>query len=266
MGKYVHGYSKTESKRLTDQANTLERIIHSDTLFKKGSVILEAGCGTGAQTIIMAKKNPDCQFISVDISKESIAEAKKRIKSANIKNVIFKNADITDLNFKDNYFDYAAVCFVLEHLSNVDLFLRKLKKIIKNRGKIMVIEGDHGSTYFYPDSKFAAKTINCQIELQKQSGGNANIGRELFFILNRNYFQNVDVSPRMVYVDPDKPDLINGFTKNTFIAMIEGVKENAIKQKIITEKGWEKGIADLYKTAGGVFCYTFFKAWADNIN
>ena len=47
--KYVHGYSNREALRLNDQADTLDYIVHNDTIFPKDSFILEAGCGVGAQ-------------------------------------------------------------------------------------------------------------------------------------------------------------------------------------------------------------------------
>ena len=68
MKKYVHGYSKKEAIRLNDQANSLEELIHHDTVWDKGSLVLEAGCGVGAHTKIIAKKNPGSNFISIDIS------------------------------------------------------------------------------------------------------------------------------------------------------------------------------------------------------
>jgi hypothetical protein len=66
----------------------------------------------------------------------------------------------------------------------------------------------------------------------------------------------------MVYADESIPDLVEGFTRNTFTAMIEGVREEAISEKLIDKVVFDKGVTDLYKTAGpgGVFCYTFFKA------
>jgi len=66
----------------------------------------------------------------------------------------------------------------------------------------------------------------------------------------------------MVYVDSSKPELVEGFTKNTFTAMIEGVRESALKAGIIEPGVFDRGIKDLYRTAAsdGVFCYTFFKA------
>ena len=83
--KYVHGYSDREALRLNDQADTLDNIIHNDTLFPKDSLVLEAGCGVGAQTKIIAPKNPDSNFISIDLSEDSVREAKELINSLGIK-------------------------------------------------------------------------------------------------------------------------------------------------------------------------------------
>ena len=65
----------------------------------------------------------------------------------------------------------------------------------------------------------------------------------------------------MVYVDASRPALIEGFTKQTFTAMVEGVRNEALGRGMITEKEWDKGISDLYRTCepDGTFCYTFFK-------
>lgn len=261
--KYVHGYSNREALRLKDQAATLDEIIHSDSLFPKGSLVLEAGCGVGAQTKIIAKKNPETHFISVDISEESVREAERMIKSIGINNVEFKQADIYTLPFEDDTFDSVIVCFVLEHLRNPIQALNELKRVTKKGGTMVAIEGDHGSTFFYPDSKDAYTAINCQIELQKQSGGNSNIGRELYPLLNSIGLSEVSVSPRMVYVDASRPQLVEGFIKNTFTAMIEGIGEKAIQQGIIDRMTFDNGIKDLYRTAesDGVFSYTFFKGF-----
>jgi len=131
-------------------------------------------------------------------------------------------------------------------------------------GTLTAIEGDHGSTFFYPDSEAAKKTIQCQVELQKKAGGNANIGRELYPLLNKSGFASIHISPRMVYVDSGKPGLVDGFTKNTFTAMIEGVRESAINAGLIDERTFDSGIRGLVRTTetDGVFCYTFFKAIA----
>ena len=47
----------------------------------------------------------------------------------------------------------------------------------------------------------------------------------------------------MVYVDASHPELVDGFIRKTFTAMIEGIREPAPEPD-------------------GVFCYTFFKGSA----
>jgi len=262
--KYVHGYDPRESIRLQDQASTLVEFLHSDTLYPAGCKVLEAGCGVGAQTITLARNSPHAHVTSVDISASSVAEAKKTIEGAGFTNVSFQQGDIFKLPFKPELFDHIFVCFVLEHLSRPVEALNCLKNLLKVGGTITVIEGDHGSTYFHPDCEAAHKAIQCQVELQKRAGGNANIGRELYPLLNAAGFSSIHISPRMVYVDSSKPRLVEGYTKNTFTAMIEGVREASIEAGLIDEKTFDDGIKGLYRTTetDGVFCYTFFKAIA----
>jgi SAM-dependent methyltransferase len=170
--------------------------------------------------------------------------------------------DIFNLPFQPESFDHLFICFVLEHLSRPVEALRILMDFVKPGGTITAIEGDHGSAYFYPDSAAAHKAISCQVELQRRAGGNAMIGRQLYPLLCQAGFSEVSVSPRMVYVDSSKPELVEGFTRRTFTAMIEGVREQAVKSGIIKLGDFEAGVRDLYRTTeeDGVFCYTFFKA------
>jgi ubiquinone/menaquinone biosynthesis C-methylase UbiE len=262
MNEYVHGYSDRESERLHDQADTLDELLHYDSIFPAKSKVLEAGCGVGAQTKIIAAKNPSCHFTSIDISELSLLQAGKLIQSLHLKNVEFRTGDIFNLDFQDESFDHIFVCFVLEHLPDPLQALHHLKRVLKTGGTITVIEGDHGSAYFYPYSLAAQKAISCLVELQRaRAGGNALIGRTLYPLLRQAGFSNCTVSPRLVYADQNRPDLVEGFTKNTFTAMVEGVQEDTLRNALISEAEWKHGIEDLYRTAEaeGVFCYTFFK-------
>ena len=261
---YVHGYDARENRRLQDQANTLVELLHYDTSYQAGSRVLEAGCGVGAQTVTLAHNSPNASFISIDLSADSISKAKRAVDSAGFSNVQFQQADIFNLKFEPASFDHVFVCHVLEHLDRPNYALSLLKNLMKPGGTITVIEGDHGSAYFYPDSEAAQTAIQCQVELQRRAGGNAMIGRALFPLLKKVGFSAIQVSPRIVYVDSGKPDLVEGFTKNTFTAMIEGIRNDAFKAGIVDQDIFDKGIKDLYRTteADGVFCYTFFKAVA----
>jgi ubiquinone/menaquinone biosynthesis C-methylase UbiE len=259
---YVHGYSVREAKRLADQANTLAELLHGDIVYPAGSKVLEAGCGIGVKTVTLAANNPAAKFLSIDISEESLQEARRRVQSKGLTNVEFQQADVFNLPFAEESFDYIFVCFVLEHLAAPAEALIKLKKVLRSGGTLTAIEGDHGSAYFYPDSEYARRTIKCLIDLQAKTGGNSLIGRQLYPLLTGCGFKDVRVTPKAVYADSSRPEMVEGFTKNTFTAMVEGVREQALSSRMIDEKSWEKGVADLYRTAesDGVFNYTFFKA------
>jgi ubiquinone/menaquinone biosynthesis C-methylase UbiE len=261
---YVHGYSGREQERLADQADTLAELLHSDTFYPSESVVLEVGCGVGAQTVTLARRSPEATIVAIDISEDSLAVARDRIRSAGFRNVVFQQADVYSTTFAPNTFDHVFACFVLEHLSRPREALAHLCQVLKPGGTITVIEGDHGSAYFHPESPYARKAIQCLIELQARAGGDSLIGRTLYPLLLESGFRHVTVSPRMVYVDSSRPQLVEGFTRNTFTAMVEGVREHALAAGLIDEETWEKGILDLYRTAeaDGTFCYAFFKAVA----
>ena len=258
---YVHGYEPRETERLQDQAGTLVDLLHSDTTYPSNSTVLEVGCGVGAQTLILAQRSPQARFTSIDVSADSLAEARRRTEQAGLTNVEFRQADIFDLPFPTESFDHVFVCFVLEHLLRPVEALIILKKLLRPGGTITLIEGDHGSTYFYPASVAAQAVIECQIKLQQSAGGNALIGRQLYPMLVEAGFETVRVSPRLVYVDASRPDLVEGFIKKTFTAMVEGIRDPAVAAGLIEPKVFEAGIQGLRQTteAQGVFCYTFFK-------
>ena len=149
--EYVHGYSGRENERLLDQAQTLTELLHGDTCYPQGGQVLEAGCGVGAQTVILAQNSPGAHFTSVDISPVSLEAARALVAGQGVSNVTFQVSDIFNLPFEEDSFDHVFVCFVLEHLPNPIEALKCLKKMLKPGGTITVIEGDHGSVYFHPE-------------------------------------------------------------------------------------------------------------------
>jgi SAM-dependent methyltransferase len=261
---YVHGYSERETERLADQANTLTHLLHHDTSYPAGSRVLECGCGTGAQTVFLAAGSPDAQILSVDVSPASLDRARARVQSAGFRNVTFSVAGIFDLPFEDAGFDHVFVCFVLEHLADPIRALRCLARVLRPGGSITVIEGDHGSWYCHPQTVAASRAVQCLIDVQAALGGDSLIGRRLYPLLVEAGFRGVRISPRMVYVDSSRPELVEGFSKNTFIAMVEGVREQALSLGLADTRTWDQGIADLYRAtaADGTFCYAFFKGTA----
>jgi SAM-dependent methyltransferase len=261
---YVHGYSAREQARLDDQAETLADLLHSGTRYADGSRVLEIGCGVGAQTRILARNSPTATFTSVDVSPASVQTARRVIERLGIRNVRFEVGNLFDLRFPDASFDHLFVCFVLEHIDRPVDALASLRRLLVAGGTLTVIEGDHASAIYHPQSDEAQLAIDCLVAAQAQAGGDARIGRRLFPLVREAGFDAVSVHPRAVYADASRPEWVDGFTRKTFIAMVEGARDRCIDLGLTTAERFDRGIRDLERSAGpgGTFTYLFYKATA----
>ncbi|WP_433469870.1 methyltransferase domain-containing protein [Spirillospora sp. CA-128828] len=266
-GGYVHGYSGREARRLGDQADALAALLHDGTAYPAGGRVLEVGCGVGAQTVHLVSRSPGADLTAVDVSQASLDQARARVAAACPgARVRWVRADLRDLPFGDDSFDHLFVCFVLEHLPDPGAALAGLRRVLRPGGTLTVIEGDHGSAFFHPDSAHARAAIAHQVALQAAAGGDALVGRRLEPLLTAAGYARVSARPRTVYADRTRPDLARAFTLDTFTAMIESVRDDAVAAGLATPADFDRGIADLRRTAGadGTFHYTFFKADAVN--
>lgn len=148
--QYVHGYHERESVRLQAQAGSVLDLLHADTSYPPGSLVLEVGCGTGAQTVTLARNSPGARIVSIDHSAGSLAQAQANVSAAGLHDVEFRLADLFTLPVDAPSFDHVFVCFVLEHLAKPEEALALIKRLLRPGGTITVFEGDHGSTYFHP--------------------------------------------------------------------------------------------------------------------
>jgi SAM-dependent methyltransferase len=261
---YVHGYSERESERLCDQADVLAALLHDDTRYPPGSRVLEAGCGVGAQTVILAAGSREARIFSIDRSEESLRRARAAVAERGLHNVRFAVGDVFALPWPEASFDHVFVCFVLEHLADPRAALSALRSVLRPGGTLTVIEGDHGSAFFHPDCEASRRAIGGLVAAQARAGGDALIGRRLYPLLREAGFRSVRVSPRAVYADASRPETVRGFTELTFTAMVAGARDAVLGAGLMDAASWERGIAGLRRTteADGSFFYCFFKAQA----
>jgi hypothetical protein len=136
--------------------------------------------------------------------------------------------------------------------------------LLRPGGTLTVIEGDHGSVLMHPESAAAHDAVFGLVELQRRAGGDACIGRRLQPLLAESGLREVRVQPRVAYADGSRPDWAEGFTRRTFAAMVEGVREPVLAAGLSTPERFDEGLRALLRAAepDGTFCYTFFKATA----
>jgi ubiquinone/menaquinone biosynthesis C-methylase UbiE len=265
MDDYIHGYSQKEIDRLYEQAEILEDLLHYDTHYPIESQVLEAGCGVGAQTAILARRNPGINLVSIDRAEEFLHHAKENITNEWISNVHFIHGDITKLPFEDKSFDHVFVSFVLEHLSNPDKILDEIYRVLRKDGTLTIIEGDHGSCFWHPETEESIAVWESFIQVQQDLGHDPLIGRKLYPLLLHAGFDEIKIEPRYVYTDGSDKKMADNVLSKIIAPMTETAKEVAIKNKYVDKETWEKGINDFEKigdSSKATFFYSWFKAVA----
>jgi ubiquinone/menaquinone biosynthesis C-methylase UbiE len=96
--------------------------------------ILVAGCGTGREALELAGAYPGSNVLAIDLSLSSLAYARFKARSFEIKNVSFAQADILELAQIDKKFDFIASSGVLHHMSDPKAGLCILKDLLKDEG------------------------------------------------------------------------------------------------------------------------------------
>lgn len=116
----------------------------------EGKVILDAGCGSGYKSLILAEANPGAKIVGVDISEKSVELARQRLQYHGFDNTEFYVISIEDLPRLGLTFDYINCDEVLYLLPNPAIGLQAMKSVLKQNGIIRAnLHSSLQRTYFY---------------------------------------------------------------------------------------------------------------------
>jgi SAM-dependent methyltransferase len=100
--------------------------------------VLIAGAGTGKHPICVARTMPGAGVLAIDLSRASLAYARRQAAVHRVQNVSFAQADILKLSGVDEEFDLIEACGVLHHMEDPEAGLQTLLKALKPGGYIRV--------------------------------------------------------------------------------------------------------------------------------
>jgi SAM-dependent methyltransferase len=102
----------------------------------KDKIILDAGCGTGYKSLVLAEANPGAKIVGVDISEESVKLARQRLDFHGFDNVEFHVLLLEDLPKLGLEFDYINCDDVLYLIPDGVAGLQAMKSVLKPDGII----------------------------------------------------------------------------------------------------------------------------------
>lgn len=128
FARYAGSYDKFEKYWDSFENEHLTPYIESS----KGKKVLDAGAGTGRLTIRL--HNAGAHVTALDISPDMLAVLKR--KQHAIETV---EGDVEHMPFKDGAFDMVFSSLTLVHLKNTELFLDECYRILKDGGKLVLV-------------------------------------------------------------------------------------------------------------------------------
>jgi SAM-dependent methyltransferase len=103
-----------------------------------GPNILIAGCGTGEHPFDIAQKSPDATILAIDLSRVSLAYARRKTREEGLRNIEYAQADILNLSAIGRTFDRIETVGVLHHLADPKAGWRVLLSLLAADGIMRV--------------------------------------------------------------------------------------------------------------------------------
>src|SRR5208282_3031344 len=112
--------------------------------------ILDAGCGSGSMTRLLAKRYPGTLVTGFDLNTDYLAFARARAAAEGLGNVAFEQGDLQAMPFADASFDAVWSQFVLYFLPRPEDAVRELRRVAKPGGQVTVALHHVPWTHHYP--------------------------------------------------------------------------------------------------------------------
>ena len=195
---------------------------------RPGMRVLDFGCGPGTISSGLAKAVAPGEMHGIDMEPSQIDLARSLAEVRGQDNAIFHVGDVTELPFKDGYFDVAHCHNVLMHVPDTAAVLAEVRRVLKPAGVIGCREMICASSFLYPDFGVLQHSWSIFDDLLAADDGHPQIGRELQGRLVEAGFTNVRATASYnIYNAPADIAFLHGLVQKWFLA--PEITEAAIK-------------------------------------
>ena len=125
----------------------------------KPKLVLDVATGTGELAIVIHKVL-GVRVIGLDLSQKMLNVGIEKIKALNLQNEIsMLKGDAECLPFEDNQFDTVSVAFGVRNFENLEKGLEELKRVVKEKSNVYILEFSQVEGFFAPLYLFYFKYV-----------------------------------------------------------------------------------------------------------
>lgn len=170
---------------------------------KENANLIDIGTGFGPISFDLAvQRSVHIQAIDHDMGKiETAAKVQEHVqeKMTLPGNIQFQQADVYQLPFEDDTFDFAISFFVFQHLHHPQNAIQEILRVLKPGGMLCIVDVDDQYTIAYPEKSNAQKKISRGFQrLQEAEGGDRYIGRKLSTYMEKQGFEMIATFSRVL--------------------------------------------------------------------
>lgn len=251
MNNYILATSAKAAQNLDTQHDLMAAAAHEQLAkagLKKGKVVWDVGCGSGAMTEYLARQvGEEGHVYALDISQEQLTRTQERLQQLGFKNISFTCGDITILeNFPKNEADLVYARMVLMHLRDPEMALQKMIQLLKSSGILSLQESTMetaGTPSGYEVVNDYFKTL---IALGNFNGVDFNIGKKLPMLCQESgCFELLEHYTTQQHLDPLT-------TKELLLRRLEEWEGKAIEAKLVTLEQLQDWKKELEKLSGKI--------------
>jgi len=180
---YTHGHApavvQQHAQRTADEAAAF--LLPE---LEPGMTLLDVGCGPGSITRGLAERVAPGQVVGVDLSRETLAAARRDAAERGLDNLQYQEGSVYSLPFPDGRFDVAYAHQVLQHLRDRGAALREMLRVVRPGGLVAVRDVDWATAVYWPRDPWIDRFIEVHQEAWRRNGGEPQMGRQLRALFN----------------------------------------------------------------------------------
>lgn len=175
---YIHGHDESVVAEHA-QRTAAEAAAFLLPLLKRGTRILDVGCGPGTITLGLAEAVAPGEVIGIDVSASVIERARNAAQAKGAANVTFRVGNIYEPDGDLGTFDVIYAHQVLQHLGHPVQALTRARELLRPLGFVGIREVDYSTRALWPPDSRLDRFYEIYYAVARRHGGEPDAGRRL---------------------------------------------------------------------------------------